>query len=261
MCGRACAFSTLPAREYFTSPALYKYIIANLSFLNFVQPGLPGVFGANSLGVGEDKRIFEVNGSLWTIRIEVFFYILVPLIVFALTKLKTRRQINIILVAAYIFGFFYAMFWDLIVQTSNSRLLHGIKESSDYIAYFITGIFCLINFEWLKKHQNYFIAPALIIVVLEYLFTFNVSLEFFLPAALGIVIMFVAFNFPCLRNIGKYGDYSYGIYIFHGPLLKIFIALGFYNLNKYAVILAAMGTVFSMAYMSWHFIEKRVLKR
>jgi peptidoglycan/LPS O-acetylase OafA/YrhL len=255
-------FSSLPAREYFTSPALYKYIVANLCFLNFAHTGLPGVFGANSMGFGEDKRIFEINGSLWTIRIEVFFYILVPLIVFALTKLKTRKRINIALAAAYIFGFFYAEFWEIITQNLNSgRILHGIKEASGYIAYFATGIFCLINFEWIKKHQKYFIAPALIIVVLEYIFTFNTLLEFLLPAALGATIIFVAFNFPRLQNVGKYDDYSYGIYIFHGPLLKIFIALGYYNSSKYAVILIAMGTVFSMAYMSWHFIEKKALRR
>jgi peptidoglycan/LPS O-acetylase OafA/YrhL len=73
--------------------------------------------------------------------------------------------------------------------------------------------------------------------------------------------MVVAFNFPRLQSVGKYSDYSYGIYIFHAPLLKVFIALGFYSLNKNAAILAAMGTVFSMAYMSWHFIEKKALNR
>lgn len=259
-------FSTLPAQEYFTSPALYKYIVANLSFLNFVHPGLPGVFGADAMGRGEVKRVFEINGSLWTIRIEVFFYILIPLIIFALAKLKTRGRINIALGLAYIFGFFYSQLWRIIAQNSNSPLLHGIGESSDYIAYFATGIFCLINFEWIKKHQNYFIAPGIIIVALEYLLTPNAEggggvMELFLPAALGIVIMVVAFNLPRLQSIGKYSDYSYGIYIFHAPLLKVFIALGFYSLNKNAAILTAMGTVFSMAYMSWHFIEKKALKR
>jgi peptidoglycan/LPS O-acetylase OafA/YrhL len=44
--------SDLPAREYFTSPALYRYAGANLCFMNFMQPSLPGVFGADSGGGG-----------------------------------------------------------------------------------------------------------------------------------------------------------------------------------------------------------------
>jgi peptidoglycan/LPS O-acetylase OafA/YrhL len=258
-------FSKLPAREYFTSPAMYKYIIANICFLNFAQPGLPGVFGADAAGGGGDKRLFEINGALWTIRIEALFYILIPLIVFALTKLKTRGRVNIALGAAYIFGFFYSQLWSVIAQNSSYSLLRGIKESSDYIAYFAAGIFCLINFEWIKKHQKYFIAPGIVIVILEYLFAYNAGiwgmLELFLPAALAIVIMAIAFGFPRLRAVGKHSDYSYGIYIFHMPVLKIFIAIGFYSLNHNAAILAAMGTIFSMAYMSWHFIEKKALGR
>ncbi|MDR2659557.1 MAG: acyltransferase [Spirochaetaceae bacterium] len=252
--------SNLPAREYFTSPGLYKYIIANLLFLNFLHPGLPGVFGANASGSGVNKDIFEINGSLWTIRIEVIFYILIPLIVFAIAKLKTRRRVNAVLAAAYVFGFLYSILWGLIAQNSEIYLLKGIRESSDYVAYFVTGIFCLINLEWIKKYQKYLIVPGMIIVILEYLFTFNTALEFFLPAALGVVIMFVAFNFPSLQSVGKYGDYSYGIYIFHGPLIKVFITFGFYDLNNIVVIFAVIGTVFSISYMSWHFVEKKALK-
>jgi peptidoglycan/LPS O-acetylase OafA/YrhL len=185
----------------------------------------------------------------------------VPLLFFALVKLKTRKRINAVLAVAYVAGFLYSVLWSFLVKRFDTGLMHGIRESSDYIAYFATGIFCLVNLDWVKKYQKYFIIPALAVVVLEYIFTFNTVIEFFLPACLGIVIMFIAFNFPVLRGIGKNGDYSYGVYIFHAPLIKILIFLGYYSLNKDAALLLAMGTVFSIAYMSWHFLEKKALKR
>jgi peptidoglycan/LPS O-acetylase OafA/YrhL len=189
----------------------------------------------------------------------VLFYILIPLIVFALGRLKTRKRINIALAAAYLFGFLYSNLWTFIAENIPSPLLQGIKESSDYIAYFVTGIFCLINLDWIKKHINLFILPAFIIVILEYMFTFSTVLELFFPAGLGIVIVFAAFGFPCLRGVGKTGDYSYGIYIFHAPLLKILADLGYYGLNEYVTVLLGISASFSVAYMSWHFIEKNAL--
>jgi peptidoglycan/LPS O-acetylase OafA/YrhL len=185
----------------------------------------------------------------------------VPLIFFALVKLKTRKRINAVLAAAYVAGFLYSLLWAFLAEKLDTGLAHGIRESSDYIAYFATGIFCLVNLDWVKKRGKYFIVPALIAVVLEYIFTFNAVLEFLLPAALGVVIMFIAYNFSALRGVGKNGDYSYGVYIFHAPLIKIIIFFGYYGLNKDAALLLATGTVFSVAYMSWHFLEKKALKR
>ena len=77
------AFSVLPLREYFCNSVFYKYLAANIFTLNFIQPNLPGVFEGLALNG-------SVNGSLWTIKIEVGFYIFLPLIVFAVKKLHEK---------------------------------------------------------------------------------------------------------------------------------------------------------------------------
>jgi hypothetical protein len=61
-------FSNISTSEYFRSPQLFKYFIVNVFFMNFLQPSLPGVFVENGSQA--------VNGSLWTIKLEIGFYIL-----------------------------------------------------------------------------------------------------------------------------------------------------------------------------------------
>lgn len=41
--------TTLPLSEFITSKDTIKYLIANLTFLNFIQPSLPGVFTENPI--------------------------------------------------------------------------------------------------------------------------------------------------------------------------------------------------------------------
>lgn len=77
------AFSVLPLREYFCNSVFYKYLAANILTLNFIQSNLPGVFEGLALNG-------SVNGSLWTIKIEIGFYVLLPFIVFAAKSMREK---------------------------------------------------------------------------------------------------------------------------------------------------------------------------
>ena len=65
-------FTTLPLSEFFSNIATWRYLCANLVFMNFLQPTLPGVF--------DDHAMQAINSSLWTMKIEVLFYLSVPFV-------------------------------------------------------------------------------------------------------------------------------------------------------------------------------------
>lgn len=74
-------FSSLPVGEYFSSPLLVGYL-NNLRL--YIVYALPGLFESNPYPNA-------VNGSLWTLPVEVAMYLLVPLLCTLLALIKNRR--------------------------------------------------------------------------------------------------------------------------------------------------------------------------
>jgi len=58
--------------------------------------------------------------------------------------------------------------------------------------------------------------------------------------------------------MGKYGDYTYGIYIFSFPIQQILIATKSTN-NPFLLFFYTMIIVVPIAFVSWHFFEKKIL--
>ncbi len=78
--------TTISPVGYFTDPGLWKYLLANLSFLNWLQPDLPGVF------VGPEYFNNAVNGALWTMKVEWCLYLSVPVFAWFISRFRWRRE-------------------------------------------------------------------------------------------------------------------------------------------------------------------------
>jgi len=83
--------------EYFNVDFL-EYVLFNSLTLNFLHPSLPGVFDNNSS--------HAVNGALWTIKVEIMFYIAVPFIAIFISKLKSYKLV--VLSGIYILSIIYS---------------------------------------------------------------------------------------------------------------------------------------------------------
>ncbi len=235
--------STQSFSNYFNIE-FFHYILFNLLTLNFVQPTLTGVF--------IDNPLQAINGALWTIKIEVAFYIIVPLIGYLLTK--TNKLF--ILLTIYIFSISYSilLFW-LYKNSSLEIYLKLEKQIFGQLAFFVSGALLYYFYDTFKKKSFQILLVASVILYIHYYF---INIYLLYPMALAIVIIYFATQFKYLGEFGKYGDISYGLYIWHFPIIQLFI---YYNLfdNLALGLILLVVCLLTISFLSWHFVEKRFL--
>lgn len=229
--------STKTFNSYYFSDGFWKYLLANLTFQNYLQPCLPGVFDNNLL--------CAVNGALWTIKIEEGFYILLPLF-YLITKSKHTR-IHFFGIIIYLFSIVY---FNYFLSVNMYRIA---KQLPGALAFFITGIILYRNFEFFLKWKHLLILPALLLFGFEqYIFDVQITK----PAAFGFMIFYIAYNLKYLNNFGKYGDFTYGIYIYHFPIIQVFVHFDLFNkYNPVAISIILIILIFVLSVLSWYLIE------
>lgn len=243
-------FSKLTSLQYFSSPILYKYLFANLLFTNFIQPCLPGVFDSNLL--------CTINGALWTIKVEVSFYLILPIILYFGNKIKEKIYLYI---GLYLFSllYFYGLGFASLKITKFASIFDILQHQiPGFLTYFVSGIAIYEYFDKFSLHKNKLLFIAIVVFIIEYYY----NLEVFRPIAMSILIFYFAFSFKWFNNWGKYGDFSYGIYIYHFPIIQLVIALNLFNLyNPFLVAFLTIIFISICAIISWHCLEKKFLFR
>ena len=236
--------------DYLGSADTWKYLFWNLVFLNTYQPNLPGVFENNPASMA-------LNGSLWSIRSEVLFYLLIPIWIFFCKRLGNFLCWASVLVA---------------VQCADLLILHTEWASSREIylfhigylipfAFFITGSLLYMYRERLETYATRLLPGCLLIVLGAYLVgKENVPLLLrVVPLAMTVIIIGGYFRY--LGNWGRFGDLSYGIYIYHFPILQTLIALGLLTTMPFIGAIVAITLTIAAGLASWHFIEKPFLPK
>jgi len=240
-------FSSFSFSDYFTDINVYQYLGWNAIFLNFMHPCLPGLF--------ENNLMCAINGALWTLKVEEGFYIVLPFIFYAINKSKKPF---LILGSLYVLSLLY---WFVMDFYLNQPLL--AKQLPGYLAYFATGIFLFLNFDFVLQNKNMLLTLAILLLIFSNFSNFsNFKIDLFYPAAFGFIVIIAAYSLPFLNNFGKYGDFTYGLYIYHFPIIQLFRQYDLFE--KYNPILMAFAVIlitFFFAVLSWFIIEKRFLDR
>lgn len=243
--GIGSVFSTAAWGDYFSYQTL-KYLLANLVFLNFLQPELPGLFDGNQLQA--------VNGALWTLKIEVMFYLLVPLVVMAFRKFG-RMPVMVTLYASSLL--YAAVMGQLAVQTGSGLYLELQRQLPGQLTFFIAGAAGYYYFQHLARYSTWLVLAALAAFALQSWLPWG-AIQ---PVALAAVVVYFACVIPCLGNFGKYGDFSYGVYIVHFPILQLLVSYGLFGQSPWLMLMAASLLVIGAAFCFWHLIEKPFLRK
>lgn len=238
------AVSSKPPSEYFSAVWL-KYLAANLSFLNFLQLTLPGVFEVN--------KLTAVNGALWTLKIEVLFYLSVPIFVLLFRRLGLLP----VLLVTYCGSVLYVSLCNTLAQRTGSGIYRELaNQLPGQLSYFMAGAAWYYYRHWFELRAKYLTAAAGVILILNHVFL----VPWLEPFALGTIVIFLAL-FAYMGNVGKYGDFSYGVYILHFPIVQLLLSSGWFQ-GKPEYFLAATLLVTALGAVTlWHLVEKRFLPR
>lgn len=194
-------FTTLPAKEYFLSGQTWKYL--GTLFL-LPEQGLPGLFETNVYyGV--------VNGSLWTLRIEIVCYVFLA---FCHRLGLTREK--------YLKWFYPLLLLGLIVCLFTEYPLVSLLKKYYVLLFSFYNGMCF----WVYRRKirvSYSLA-----VLMMGLFLITVLLQY---PDLGMCLFFayafvvLVFTLPqCPRGLARLGDLSYGIYLCAFPLQQCVVA-------------------------------------
>ncbi len=237
--------TTLPVSAYLVSPRLYGYLLANLSFLNFLCPSLPGVFESNPYGPA-------VNGALWSIRSELACYVAVPLV----CALASRFGRLVACVAfALVFVCAGAALLALQLQTGSPTIETLRIETTDCGFCFALGVAAYYYGDRLRGRW-FAVVGIMCLAILALGLKFHPWTELLLrPVLLACAVIYVSFRMPYLGNWGRYGDISYGVYIYHFPVIQCVVAAGVFALTPLGGLALSVTVTLALAIASWFFIE------
>lgn len=239
--------SKLPLREYYAHPLIGEYLL-NLQFT--VRDALPLQFTGSAIAGA-------VNGSLWTIPLELKCYAAM-LLLGVLGVLRIKWVVPLLTLAAA------AVYFYLFPQMDDLLARFGQTATTNFLVQFSLFFFAGVSLYSLGIHhllaRTQIAAGALVLVVACLALLLGRPLLALWLAVPTLTLLFGITATRGLRRAGRYGDVSYGIYIYAFPVQQTFIWLYKDSLGFWQLLAASVAATVVLAFLSWHLVENPALR-
>ncbi len=217
--------------------APWRYIVGNTVLHRLVYIIPPSEYRIAGVLGGQD-----LNGPLWTLYWEGRMYIMVALVgVAAMLPMRTwlRGAAVFLLLATHLFptvlsGYIWeTRLWSMFLA---GMLLYTLAPSVHITWRHVLCAVALLALNWTRNHD---LTPS----GLSY---FGIAL---VAATAGLALGGATRRWMHLRH-----DYSYGVYIWHWPIL-LMLRAALPPLDAPATLAIALAVTLPIAMLSWHFVE------
>jgi peptidoglycan/LPS O-acetylase OafA/YrhL len=233
--------TALPVKEYFSNKYTYSYLLNIFLRISYC---LPGVF--------EDLRMANViNGSLWSLPIEFFLYIVLALCSFMTTS---KRYIYLML---FIISGILGVFW----ANRTDKML--VIYATDLRQFFLTGVYFWAGSVFFAFDlKRYFSIPRVIAAFIILLFLESHTNIIYPASCILLPYIILSFGLSSslkeLEWLTKLGDFSYGFYIYSFPIQQLVVMLKpDITISFYLLICSLL--ILPFAIFSWKIIEQPAL--
>jgi peptidoglycan/LPS O-acetylase OafA/YrhL len=235
--------TTLALADYLSHPRTWFYVLKNGTLLFGFVDRLPGVFA-------ELPYPGVVNGSLWTLPIEVRLYVALAAVQAGLLWWRRRRPgapIGPVLLAVAA-ACVAAVAWQGAGSSSALRFS---------AMFFVGAVLQLYRHRIAFSHPG--LAAGLALLAACSVDTGLFALAF-VSAGAYVVLCLAYLPGGWLRRYNRLGDYSYGLYIYAFPVQQLVVA-GMPGIGVAGLFAASAAGTLVLAVLSWHLVESPVLRR
>ena len=208
-----------------------RYLAANLTFANFLQPDIAGVL--------DPLLVQSINPSLWTLKIEMAFYLVVPLICFAVRRWGWG-VLALIFVAS-------ALFHAEMMHLGDARYA---KQLPGQLQFFAVGM--ALHWYGHRLRVGRGLAAVVCVLFLVVWTLFQPLPSGLSPVVTGAFVFCFALRLPVVR---VRMDLSYSVYLLHAPLIQTTILLGLFR-DTPAFLLAVVVVVLALSVGTEWLIEQ-----
>jgi len=236
--------TTLRPSAFLTIPAPWKYVFGN-TLLDQTVHELPGVMFVNN------PAGLEINGSLWTLRLEFAMYLMV--LGLGVLRLLTVR-VALLLLALGIAD----LRFNLLDETEKWGWLFQLLSGWGWLVGFFAAGMVLYKL----RHTCIFDGRIALFVLAG--LVLSVPLRQFLPL-FPLFGCYLALWLARTRRLpvipaARFGDLSYGIYIYGWPAEQGVVWLLGGRAAWWQVFLLALPAAAALAFLSWHLVEHPALR-